>query len=183
MIIEKCGIEMVIHIGEYKTEVTCHDVLSETFSEEKEKLFNDRDIIAFIKNVERVESRVELTEISTSANEVANFAKITGNDKIITNIITALNMALPYQEKEMIAFGEAREDGEFEMEYADIVDDLHRICTRIKYSDIHNKGIYEISRMIVQEFMETYLTSSTSLPYNKAMHQNWNYEFGDTLSS
>ena len=178
MIIEKCNIEIVICFDEYGVEVTSHDLASETFSQEKEKLFRDRDILEFIKNVEKVESRVELTEISTSANEVANFAKITGNDKIVTNIITALNMALPYQEKEMIAFGEAREDGEFEMEYADIVDDLHRICTTIKYSDIHDKGIYEISRMVVQKFMEIYLTSSTSLPYNKAMHNNWNYEYG-----
>jgi len=179
--LEKCGIEITVVFDEFGAEVSSHETTSDTYSQEKEEIFERRagkTTYEFLKKIDSAESRVDLTEVSSSANEIANFAKITGNDKIITNIVTSLNMALLPSEKELLTFGETRRGEDFEMEYADIVDDLHRICTDIKYSDIHDKGIYEISRMVVQKFMNIYLTSSTSLPYNKALHQNWNYEYG-----
>ena len=178
---EKFGIEISIDIdSKYGADFYAHNLETDV-SSQVEDFTSNHNVFNTIKNIENANSLEELTEVSKCANEVANFSYITSNNTIINNIVTGLNMGLTESEKNMVAFGEARGEPDFELEYADIVDELHRYCTGVKYSDIIKMSEYQISRLFAQFFMDCMLKYSTGLPYNQAMHQNWNYEYGTDI--
>lgn len=179
-IIKKFNIEIEVKFGEYGADFSAHDLKSETSSDVQD--FKSRhNVYNVIEAIESANSLEELTEASRCVNEVANFSYITGNPNIINNILIGLNMSLTDSEKNMVAFGEARGEPDFEMQYSDIVDDLHRYCTEVKYSDVVKMSEYEVSRLFAQFYVNCMLKYSTGLPYNEAMHQNWNYEYGNEI--
>jgi len=178
-IVSRFGIEVVIgDIDKYGANITASIPKDNVFSE-TEEFVSTHNIGSFIMNLENANTREEFAKASKVVNELCVFHEI-NEPKVMDMIITGVNMALVPTEKEMCAFGENRGGLEdFELEYSDISDELHRFSAKLDYSEIKDYTPYKLARAICEKFMDCMFRGSTSLPYNPSLHQNWNYEYGE----
>lgn len=173
------NIKIHIKINDLGVNFQAENESDEVFSQVKE--FNTKyNAIDKIENIEKATNMIELSNACDCANELLSFCHIINNNKVLNDILTALNLSLPISEKDMIKYGEAYgSQQDYSLEYADIVSILHYKCAEeVKYSEIIDLNDYELARFVTQLFMQDYLCNSSELPYNQCIHHNWNYEYG-----
>ena len=176
--LEAFGLEVSVLLKEDEGRVLVYSPKSELYSTTEEYV-SLQNVGKFFQDIAKAPTRWDFAKISKSINEMCVYLKVCENPLTMNMILTGLNMALLPIEKEMVAFGENRGGlKDIELEYADIADELHRICAEIPYEEIKDEVDYGLARRVVQVFMDIMLTSSTELPYNETLHHNWNYEYG-----